>query len=124
SASWFKPASIDPGAVGAELQVTRKPRMNTTRRRFLQTLAGAASLGLPNVPLLGELAAFGAEAPPATVRFGADIEPGVRLIDETPRDRCVAVFLDQLRRGQLWSRKADMLPRAGAAFVRRDYWFA
>jgi len=25
------------------------------------------------------------------------------------------------RRGQLWSRKADLPPRSGAAFVRRDY---
>jgi hypothetical protein len=33
------------------------------------------------------------------MRFGPDIEPIVRLIEETPRDRCVAVFLDQLRRG-------------------------
>src|SRR5438552_19131129 len=73
--------------------------MATTRRRFLQTVAGAASLGLPNVPFLGELAAFGAEPPPATMRFGPDLEPVVRLIEETPRDRCVAVFLDQLRRG-------------------------
>jgi hypothetical protein len=73
--------------------------MNTTRRRFLQTVAGAASLGLPNLPLLGELAAFGAEPPPATMRFGPDLEPVVRLIEETPRDKCVAVFIDQLRRG-------------------------
>jgi hypothetical protein len=73
--------------------------MNTTRRRFLQTVAGAASLGLPNLPLLCKLAAFGAEPPPATMRFGPDLEPVVRLIEETPRDNCVAVFIDQLRRG-------------------------
>ena len=63
--------------------------MNTTRRRFLQTAAGAASLGLPNLPLLCKLAAFGAEPPPATMRFGPDLEPVVRLIEETPRDKCV-----------------------------------
>lgn len=73
--------------------------MNTTRRRFLNTVAGAASLGLPNVPLFGELAAFAAEPPPATMRFGTDIEPIVRLIEETSRERCVNVFIDQLRRG-------------------------
>ena len=28
--------------------------MNTTRRRFLQTVAGAASLGLSDLPLLGK----------------------------------------------------------------------
>jgi hypothetical protein len=73
--------------------------MNTTRRRFLQTVVGATSLGLPNPRLLGELAVFAAEPPPATMRFGPDIEPVVRLIEETPRDKCVAVFLDHLRRG-------------------------
>src|SRR5262249_33370236 len=35
----------------------------------------------------------------ATMRFGPDLEPIVRLIEETPRDKCVAVFLDQLRQG-------------------------
>src|SRR5207302_3151322 len=73
--------------------------MCTTRRRFLQTAVGAASLGLPHVPLPGELMAFAAAPPPVRMRFGPDIEPIVRLIEETPRDRCVAVFLDQLRRG-------------------------
>ena len=73
--------------------------MKTTRRRFLQTVAGAASLGLPNLPLLGELAVFGAEPPPTTMRFSPDLEPIVRLIEETPRDKCLAVFLDQLRQG-------------------------
>src|SRR5262249_41771545 len=73
--------------------------MDTTRRRFLQTVAGATAVTAVPLPFLGELAVFGAEPPPATVRFGRDIEPIVRLIDATPRDRCVAVFIDQLRRG-------------------------
>jgi hypothetical protein len=73
--------------------------MNATRRGFLRAAASAASLGLPGVPLFGELAAFGDEPPPTTMRFGPDIEPIVRLIEETPRDRCIAVFIDQLRRG-------------------------
>src|SRR6516165_8790430 len=73
--------------------------MDATRRRFLQTAAGAASLGLPDLPLLGELAAFAAEPPSATMRFGPDLEPVVRLIEDMPRDKCAAVFIDQLRRG-------------------------
>jgi hypothetical protein len=73
--------------------------MSATRRRFLQTVVGAASLGLPDLPLLGKLAAFGAEPPPGTMRFGPDLEPVVRLIEDTPRDKCVALFIDQLRRG-------------------------
>src|SRR5262245_55919523 len=78
--------------------------MSTTRRRFLQTVAGAAALGLPDVPFFAELAALAAEPPPATMRFGPDIEPVVRLIEDTPRERCVSVFLDQLRRGVLYRR--------------------
>lgn len=73
--------------------------MKTTRRQFLQTAASAAALGLPHMPLFGDLAAFADESPPATMRFGPDIEPIVRLIEETPRDRCVATFIDQLRQG-------------------------
>ena len=73
--------------------------MTTTRRRFLQTVAGTASLGLADAAWLRGLAAFSAELPPNKVRFGPEIEPIVRLIEETPRERCVAVFIDQLRRG-------------------------
>jgi hypothetical protein len=78
--------------------------MNHTRRRFLQGVAGTASLGLADVPGLGGLTAFAAERPPDKVRFGKDIEPIVRLIEETPRERCVAVFIDQLRRGLSYRR--------------------
>jgi hypothetical protein len=76
--------------------------MHTTRRRFLETVAGATSLGLADVTLLGGLRAF-AEAEPAAVpekvRFGPDIEPIVRLIEETPRGRCVAALIEQLQQG-------------------------
>lgn len=73
--------------------------MNKTRRQILQSVAGAASLGLAGVPSLGSLTAFADEPPPNKVRFGLDIEPIVRLIEETPRERCVEVFIDQLRSG-------------------------
>jgi len=61
-------------------------------------------LGLPDLPSLGGLAAFGAGPPPDKVRFGPDIEPLVRLIEETPRDRCVPVLIDRLRRGLSYRR--------------------
>src|SRR5438034_497148 len=78
--------------------------MHTTRRRFLQTAAGGAALGLPDLPSLGSLTAFGAEPPPDKVRFGPDIEPIVRLLEETPRDRCDPVIIDRLRRGLSYRR--------------------
>jgi hypothetical protein len=78
--------------------------MNTTRRRFLQTAAGAASLCLPDGPMLCGLAAFGAEPPPKKIRFEPDLEPIVRLIEETPREKCVRVFVEELRRGLSYRR--------------------
>jgi hypothetical protein len=45
------------------------------------------------------LAALGGESPPEKIRFGPDLEPVVRLMEETPRDQCVRVFLNELRRG-------------------------
>src|SRR4030095_12569811 len=50
-------------------------------------------------PALRGLAVLADEPPPQKIRFGADLEPVARLIEETPRDKCVAVFLDELRRG-------------------------
>jgi hypothetical protein len=73
--------------------------MGTTRRRFLQTVSGAASLCLADRPLLSSLAAFGAGPLPERIRFGRDLEPIVRLIEETPREQCVRVFVAELRRG-------------------------
>lgn len=73
--------------------------MSTTRRRFLQSSAGAATACLTDGSSLCGLAAFGADPPPEKVRFGPDLEPVVRLIEETPREQCVRVFLAELKRG-------------------------
>ncbi len=92
--------------------------MTTTRRHFLHTVAGTASLGLVDVSWLRGLTACGAEPPPDIVRFGSEIEPIVRLIEETPRDRCVPVFIDQLRRGLPYRR---FLAAAFFAGVRKTH---
>ena len=73
--------------------------MSTTRRRFLKATASMATMCLANRPELSSLIAFGGEQPPARLRFGPDIEPIVRLLEETPRDQCVRVFVGELRRG-------------------------
>ena len=73
--------------------------MSTTRRQFLQTAAGTASLCLADRSALYGLAAFGAEPPPKRVIFGPDLEPIVRLMEDTPREQCVRVFVEELRRG-------------------------
>ncbi len=67
---------------------------------------------------LSGLAAFGAEPVPDKVQFGPEIEPIVRLIEETPRERCVPVFIDQLRRGLPYRR---FLAAAFYACVRKQH---
>lgn len=91
--------------------------MGITRRSLLQTAARAmvSGLGLSN---LRDLAVYGADPPPARLQFGPDLEPIVRLIEETPRERCVSVFLDQVRRGLPYRR---FLAGALFACVRRQH---
>lgn len=54
---------------------------------------------LADATLLRGLAASGAEPVPERIRFGPELEPIVRLIEDTPRQDCVRVFVAELRRG-------------------------
>src|SRR5262249_42173295 len=77
--------------------------MQPTRRRFLHAAAtSGAMLGLGDLSAFQHLAC--ADEPKTKgrdwqVRYGADIEPIVRLIEETPATKCAEVMLAQLRRG-------------------------
>jgi hypothetical protein len=69
-----------------------------TRRQFLRAATG----GLGEFAALGSLgpaSADDAKVTPELVRFGPDIEPVVKLIEETPQDKCVPVFVAQLKKG-------------------------
>jgi hypothetical protein len=73
--------------------------VTSTRRHFLQA---SAAMGLgPWAALVpfGPATAQEAQVTPNLVRFSPDIEPIVRLIEETPRDKCVAAVIEQLRKG-------------------------
>jgi hypothetical protein len=62
------------------------------RRRFLQAIAvGGLSTSFRRVQAN--------ESEAAPIRFGGDLEPIVRLIEETPREKCVPVLVEQLRTG-------------------------
>src|SRR4051812_7717055 len=65
-----------------------------SRRRFLHAAAVAGLSG--GRPLAGARAGGAAGD---VIRFGRDLEPVVRLIEDTPREDCVAALADQLRRG-------------------------
>ena len=67
--------------------------MNRIRRRsLLHGMAGALAS-----PLL--LTRAEAEVTPDIVRFRADLEPLVALIERTPRERCAQMAVEQLNRG-------------------------
>lgn len=73
-----------------------------TRRRFLGAAATTALAGLADLSVFRPLAparADDAKVTPEMIRFTPDIEPVVRLIEETPRDKCVAALVEQLRQG-------------------------
>lgn len=74
-----------------------------TRRHFLHTASAGGSL-----LALGDLGSFLALSPATAadakvtadlVRFTPDIEPIVRLIEETPREKCFPAMVEQLHRG-------------------------
>ena len=74
-----------------------------TRRRFLRsasTLGISACLGSSDSLLqLSPATADEAAVTPDIVQLRPAIEPIVRLIEETPREKCFPMVLDQLRRG-------------------------
>jgi hypothetical protein len=77
--------------------------MKPSRRHFLGTAASAgAVLGLgewAGLLPLSPATADEARVTPDLVRFSPDIEPLVRLIEETPRAKCPAMMIGQLKKG-------------------------
>jgi hypothetical protein len=77
------------------------PRLR--RRRFLQ-MASALGLGAELGPWAGlrtitPLRAEDAQVKPEMVKFRPEIEPVVRLLEETPRDRALEVAITELKKG-------------------------
>ena len=73
-----------------------------SRREFLQTAAGVGLVGCSGtVPFLSlsPLTAAEASVTPDIVRLNPAIEPVVRLIENTPREKCFQMMTEQLRRG-------------------------
>src|SRR5262245_7869815 len=76
---------------------------NVNRRCFLSTVATAGT-----TVALGEWAAMlpisparadEAKVTPDLVRFSADTEPIVKLILDTPREKCIAAVVEQFNKG-------------------------
>ena len=80
-----------------------------SRRRFLsQSAAGGVLAGLGDFSFLrqlGPVSAAEAGLNANVVRFTSDIEPLVRLLEETPRDRLLEEVASRIRSGQLSYRR-------------------
>src|SRR5438094_206524 len=75
----------------------------TTRRHFLKTAAGTgALLGLGDLGFLSQLrpvSAAEAKLEPDMVRFNPEIEPLVRFLEDTPRERLLEEVAARIKRG-------------------------
>jgi hypothetical protein len=70
------------------------------RRDFLRASAAAASVaGLGPFAPLGLVSAADGKLTPDDVRLTPEMEPLVRLIEETPREKAVELMVEQLRKG-------------------------
>ena len=93
------------------------------RRQFLQTAGGSgAILGLCGLEqFLAELKpvpADEAKLDPRKVRFGDDIEPLVRLLEETPRDRVLEEVAGRIKQGTAYKQILAALLLAGVRSIQ------
>jgi len=92
----------------------------TTRREFLRnTTLGGAALGLGDLGFLSQLprvSAAEANPDPKIVRLHSEIEPTVRLLEETPREQVLEKVASQVRAGKISYR--DVLAALQLAGVR------
>src|SRR5438876_9478027 len=95
--------------------------MNSTRRTFLKTAAAGTLLGLGDVGFLSQLRPVSAEEAkldPKLVRLDADIEPLVRLLEETPRDQLLEEVAGRIRKGLNYREVLAALLLAGVRNVQ------
>ena len=96
--------------------------MRPTRRSLLQSsaLAGGTLLGLDTLGFLGALnpvSADEAKLNPKLVQLDASIEPTVRLLEETPRDRLLEEVAARIRKGLSYREVLAALLLAGVRNV-------
>lgn len=75
--------------------------MATSRRAFLErtALGGLAIGGLGLLDRLCPVSAAEAKIDPALVRLGDDIEPTVRLLEQTPREKLLEEVAHRINQG-------------------------
>ncbi|MCA9228108.1 MAG: twin-arginine translocation signal domain-containing protein, partial [Planctomycetales bacterium] len=94
----------------------------SSRRRFLQTVGvGTAALGLADLPFVSRLPRVSADEArlnPQLVRLDDSIEPLVRLLEETPRDRLLEAVAERIHAGTSYQEVLAALMLAGVRNVQ------
>ena len=96
--------------------------MQSNRRRFLgATAAGSALCGLGDLGFLSRLGAVSAAeavVDPKVVRLEPEIEPLVRLLEETPRDKLLEEVAARIKNGLCYRDVVAALLLAGVRNVQ------
>ncbi len=96
--------------------------MRSNRRRFFQaTAAGGALVGLGDLGFLSRLRPVSAEEAsldPKVVRLQAEIEPLVRLLEETPRNQLIETVAARVQKGLTYREVLAALLLAGVRNVQ------
>jgi hypothetical protein len=96
--------------------------MSSNRRQFLKaSAASAAWLGIGELGFLARLprvSAAEAAVPSPVVRFSSEIEPLVRLLEETPRDRLLEELASRIHRGLTYREVLTALLLAGVRNIQ------
>src|SRR3954464_11494152 len=93
----------------------------STRRQFITTTASAATLlggGLGFLSRLRPVSADEAKLPASLVRLDSGIEPTVRLLEETPRERLLEEVGARVRAGLSYRELLAALLLAGVRNVQ------
>ncbi|MDC0301945.1 hypothetical protein OAL12_03140, partial [Akkermansiaceae bacterium] len=90
--------------------------LHPSRRDIIQTGAAAGALGfLSRIPLLGK---EDVQVDPSQVQFRPEIEPLVRLLEETPRERLLEEVASRIKKGTTYREILSSLLLAGVRNIQ------
>src|SRR5687768_11994809 len=93
-----------------------------SRRAFLKSAAGAAAVAsLPQLDFLGQLprvSAQDAQPDPKTVQLSPEIEPLVRLVEDTPRGELLEAVAAKIKSGTTYREVLAALLLAGVRNIQ------
>ena len=90
--------------------------LHPSRRDIIQTGAAAGTLGfLSRIPLLGK---EDVQVDPSQVQFRPEIEPLVRLLEETPRERLLEEVASRIKKGTTYREILSSLLLAGVRNIQ------